>query len=188
MHHLIFEGAELAGKSWIMSEVYKYLEPRFCQSKNVLDGCHWLNCDIGLYGSPLGQTLIKNYLPLLKALSGRNVLIEKFHLTDTVYNWLYQQKKLNYSQVEKELARLNYKIIFIALPKDEKIISQRLKDRLRLYPHYQRIARPPAWYLSQQKMYFHFLKSSSLPYLVIQTKNLPDRSILPQILQWLGEK
>ena len=40
IHHLIFEGAELSGKSWIMSQIYNYLEPKYNQSKDILDGCH----------------------------------------------------------------------------------------------------------------------------------------------------
>jgi hypothetical protein len=34
MTHLIFEGAELAGKSWLMSRVYDYLERK--DNKNDL--------------------------------------------------------------------------------------------------------------------------------------------------------
>jgi len=28
-HHLIFEGAELAGKTWLMSQIYNYLQPKY---------------------------------------------------------------------------------------------------------------------------------------------------------------
>ena len=186
MHHLIFEGPELAGKSWIMSQVYSYLEPRFSQNKNLLDGCHWFNCDIGLFGSDLGKILIKNYLPILKMLKKRNVLLEKFHLADAVYNLLYQQKTIDYFEVEEELKKMDYKIIFVALPEDKNIITDRLKDRLKLYPHYKRIAKSAEWYLGQQKLYYQMLEKTNLPYLTIQTKNLPDASILPRILDWLG--
>ena len=51
MHHLIFEGAELSGKSWLISQVYNYLEPKYNQSDFILDGCNWFNCDVGIYGT-----------------------------------------------------------------------------------------------------------------------------------------
>ena len=39
-HHIIFEGAELAGKSWLMSQVYDQLEPKYNQQNHILDDCH----------------------------------------------------------------------------------------------------------------------------------------------------
>ena len=62
MHHLIFEGAELAGKSWIMSQVYNHLEPKYNSNQGLLDGCHWFNCDVGVFGSEHGRRVIGQYL------------------------------------------------------------------------------------------------------------------------------
>ena len=64
-HHLIFEGAELAGKSWIMSQVYNHLQAKYNESKFIMDGCHWFNCDIGIYGTKYGNDVIKNYINIL---------------------------------------------------------------------------------------------------------------------------
>ena len=61
MHHLIFEGAELAGKSWIMSQIYDQLEPKYNKNKVVLDGCHWFNSDVGIFGTEFGRPVIDHY-------------------------------------------------------------------------------------------------------------------------------
>lgn len=45
-HHIIFEGAELVGKSYIMSRIYDFLEEKYNKNRNILDGCHWFNSDI----------------------------------------------------------------------------------------------------------------------------------------------
>ena len=56
--HLIFEGAELSGKSWVMAQIYKRLEPAGATSSDVLNGCYWFNCDLGFFGTaPAGKIL-----------------------------------------------------------------------------------------------------------------------------------
>ena len=83
-HHLIFEGAELAGKSWLMSQIYNYLEPKYNQSGYLLDGCHWFNCDVGVYGTKHGRPIIEFYLKIFNELKNSNLLIEKFHLSQEI--------------------------------------------------------------------------------------------------------
>jgi len=93
--HIIFEGAELSGKSWVMSQIYEYLEIRSNTSKNILNGCHWFNCDNGLFGSNSGKVLIESYLDMFKKLKDKNLILEKFHISDLIYNRIYNKKEIN---------------------------------------------------------------------------------------------
>ncbi|MFH1582827.1 MAG: hypothetical protein ABIB72_00715 [Candidatus Falkowbacteria bacterium] len=186
-HHLIFEGAELAGKSWLMSQIYDQLEPKYNKSGYLLDGCHWFNCDVGVYGSKHGKPVIKSYLKIFTELKNNNLLVEKFYLSDLIYNRLHRQKKINYKNIEKQLKKLNFKIILITLPPDKKIIQERINDRLKLYPHYERILRKPDWYIKQQKEYLKEIKKIDLPYLIIETKKLPDNNLDKKIFKWINE-
>lgn len=187
-HHLIFEGAELAGKSWLMSQIYDYLEPKYGRSKVILDGCHWFNCDVGVYGTRRGKPIIENYLKILKELKNKNLLLEKFHLSDIVYNKIHRKIKVNYDQTEKELKKLGFKIVLITFPENNAIIKKRIEDRLNLYPHYGRITRRPQWYIKQQRAYLQEIKKTALPYLIIKTEKLPDKNLTKKILKWINEK
>jgi thymidylate kinase len=188
MQHIIFEGAELAGKSWLMSRVYDYLESKYNKNRVILDGCHWFNCDVGVFGTHHGQPIIKHYLQILKELENKNLLLEKFHLSDIVYNRLHLKEKIDYKIIEKELLKLNFKIILVIFPEDKNILKKRIVDRLKLYPHYERILRSPEWYIKQQKEYLKEIKKTKIPYLVVETKKLPDENLIQEILSWMGEK
>ncbi|MEI7498230.1 MAG: hypothetical protein WCK11_03020 [Candidatus Falkowbacteria bacterium] len=187
MHHLIFEGAELSGKSWIMSQVYNYLQPKFNQNQGRLDGCHWINSDIGVYGDSLGLPLLKTYCELFTVLASRNLIVEKFYLADAVYHSMAGKQVSNYTEIENKLVELDFKYVLCLLPEDENIIQKRLEDRLRLYPHYKIIAQEPRWYIEQQQTYLKLIQHSKIPCLMIQTYSFPDELILPKILRWLGE-
>ncbi len=187
-HHLIFEGAELSGKSWLMSQIYSYLEPKYRTSNYLLDGCHWFNCDIGVYGTKHGKPVITSYLEMFKELRGRNLLVEKFHLSDIIYNRLNRNQEINFKNIERQLKKLGFKIILIAFPPDKKILKARINDRLKLYPHYKRILRQPEWYIKQQREYIKEIKKTSLPYLIIETQKLPDKNLTNKILTWIHEK
>lgn len=186
-HHLIFEGPELAGKSWLMSQLYDRLEVKYNQSGYLLDGCHWFNCDVGVYGTKHGRPIIKSYLKIFTELKNSNLLAEKFHLSDIIYNRLHRRQKINYQSIEQQLKKLGFKIILIILPPDKKIIRVRINDRLKLYPHYERILKDPAWYIKQQEEYLKEIKKTTLPYLIIKTEKLPDNSLTESILKWLNE-
>ena len=188
MHHLIFEGAELAGKSWLISQVYDYLEPKYSQNKMTLNGCHWFNCDVGVYGSEQGEKIIEYYCQIFQELESRNLLVEKMQLSDKVYNRLYRKMEIDYFNIEKKLQDLNFKIILITFPEDEALIKKRIADRLALYPHYERIMRAPSWYIIQQREYLKEIKKTLLPYLILETKQLPDDNLPKKILNWIGEK
>lgn len=187
-HHLIFEGAELAGKSWLMSQVYDFLESKYNQNKVVLDGCHWFNCDVGIYGTKFGAPVIRNFISIFEVLRNKNLLVEKFFLSDKIYNRLHNKKEINYSGIEKKLEKLNFKIILVVFPEKEKIIRARIKDRLQIYPHYEKILRNPQWYIKQQQEYKKEIAKTKLPYLIIETEKLPNYSLADQILKWLDEK
>jgi hypothetical protein len=188
MHHLIFEGAELTGKSWLMSQVYDHLEPKYNQNHKILDGCHWFNCDVGVYGSDHGQKVIEHYCQIFQELEGRNLLVEKLHLSDLVYNRLLRKIEIDYYDLEKKLQDLNFKIILPIFPEDEALIKKRIADRIRLYPHYERILHQPGWYIMQQREFLKEIKKSLLPALVIEVGQLPDDNLTRKILDWIGEK
>lgn len=186
-HHLIFEGTELVGKSFLMSEIYNYLEKKYNSHPKILNGCHWFNCDVGVWGTPESQKIINSYLDILKILKNKNVLLEKFHLTDQVYHELYNNKKINYTSQEKILKKLGAKIILLTV-KDKNIFMERIKDRLNLYPHYERILQQPEDYWQQQQLYEELIKKSKLNYLLIDSSKLPNDEIKEKILYWIGEK
>src|SRR4030042_6293922 len=100
-HHLIFEGAELAGKSWIISQVYDFLDAKYNKEKLVLDGCHWFNSDVGIFGTRHGKFCIERYVEMLEKLRINNVLFEKFHISDIIYNRMHRNKEINYAKIEK---------------------------------------------------------------------------------------
>jgi len=186
-HHLIFEGAELSGKSWLMSQVYNYLEPKYNQNKNILDGCHWFNCDIGVYGTAHGQGVINKYLDIFDELKEKNLMVEKLHISDRVYNDIFNHLNIDYSAQEKRLVDLDFKIILITFPEDEEVLKKRIQDRLNIYPHYKNILHSPAWYIAQQQKYVKEVKKSKLPYLIVETNVLPDKGLVKKILGFIGE-
>ncbi|MFH1187635.1 MAG: hypothetical protein V1688_02105 [bacterium] len=186
-HHLIFEGPELAGKSWLMSRVYDFLEARYNNNNKILDGCHWFNSDVGVFGTEHGKFCIEKYLEMLETLKNKNVLFEKFHISDTIYNRLHRNIKIDYSFIENELKKLDAKIILCTFNKDVNLIKKRIKDRLNLYPHYERILQDPKWYISQQDEYLKEIKKTGLPYLIVDLTEIPNEKD-KEILEWIGEK
>ncbi len=186
-HHLIFEGAELTGKSFIISKIYDYLEKKYNSHPKILNGCHWFNCDVGIFGSAEGRRCIDEYIKMLEILKGKNVLFEKFHLTDMVYNKLYNNRQIDYSKQERKLKKLNAKIILFKV-KNKGVFENRIQDRLNLYPHYARILQTPDDYWQQQKLYLRFIKKSQLAYLIIDSSKLPNERIIAEILSWIGER
>jgi len=185
-HHLIFEGAELVGKSWLMAQVYDFLENKYNKNKVVLDGCHWFNSDVGIFGTNWGRPCITKYLEILEIMKEKNILFEKFHLSDIVYNRLHQKKELNYQRVEQKLKKLQTKIILCKISEDENIIKKRIADRLKLCPHYERILRNPKWYIKQQREYLKEIKKTNLPYLIINMTKIPNNNA-EKVLKWIGE-
>ena len=106
--HLIFEGAELSGKSWVMAQIYKRLEPAGATSSDVLNGCYWFNCDLGFFGTAPAGKILKNYLKIFKTLKDKNIILEKFQVSAAVYGDLYDSPLNHFKKIEKRLKKLNF--------------------------------------------------------------------------------
>ena len=180
--HLIFEGAELTGKSYLMSLVYQFLDKKDATSENVLDGCYWINSDIGIFGTEYGRPIIDNYLQMARTLKNKNLLFEKLHITDAVYQRLYNNITPDYTDLENKLQTLDFKIVFVTMRDDLKLVEKRLADRLKLYPHYGRIAKGQDFYLKQQELYRREMNKSQLPHLEVDMTDLNDRT--EEIISW----
>ncbi|PWB38832.1 MAG: hypothetical protein C3F02_01955 [Parcubacteria group bacterium] len=186
-HKIIFEGAELAGKSFLMSQIYGQLEPKYNSGGKILDGCHWFNCDVGLFGTPYGQITLQKYLELMEALSDTNVVVEKFHFSEAVYQKLYHNRCVDFSQLEARLKKIGAKLVLVAFDEDETLLEKRLADRIRLYPHYAKIAQEPADYIKQQRLYQELLKKTELEYCEVNASQLPNQKLTQDILKFIGE-
>jgi thymidylate kinase len=189
--HLILEGAELSGKSWVLSQLYSNLEPAGATNPDVLDGCYWFNCDLGFFGTAPAPQILPNYLKIFQALAAKNILVEKFHLSELVYDELYNTGRYRYfladdfEHIERRLQDLDFKIVLLTFPEDRELLARRLEDRLKLYPHYRRIAKTPEFYLKQQALYLERLKASSLEYLVLEAAHFPDDELVGKIREWI---
>ena len=104
-----------------------------------------------------------------------------------VYNELYRNTKINYNNIEKDLQKLNFKIILIIFPPKITVLKKRIQDRLNIYPHYARILKDPSFYIKQQEEYLNAIEQTKLPYLIVQTDQLPDDSLVKKILEWIKE-
>ena len=164
-----------------MSQVYNHLETKSNTSKNLLNGCHWINCDVGVFGGPQGKAMINEYINILKILKNQNVILEKLHISDIVYQKMYSNKNVNYQLEEKKLNVLSTKLIFLKVEPSEKLFAARLKDRISLYPHYKRIAKPPVWYIKQQEFYLAEIKKTKLPYLEIELRGFWRLSVMGRL-------
>lgn len=186
-YHILFEGAELTGKSYLISRVYDILEKKYSSKEypHLLDGCFWLNCDIGAFGLPEGKAVIETYVQLAEKLKNFNLIFEKFHISDQVYSLLYRRVELTYPEVEKKLKELGFRIVFLTINADQELFAKRLDERIKLYDHYKRIAQTPEQYIKQQKTFERFIDKTILPVLPIDTTNLPDEKIIKQIITWL---
>lgn len=183
--HLIFEGAELSGKSFLMSKIYPVLESKNFTSDNFLDGCFWINSDIGIFGTHYGPEIVQKYVEMADILKDKPVLFEKLHLSDTVYKRQLRLEVFDYSEIEKKLKSLDFKIILTTFEEDSTLIEKRLKDRLRLYPHYQRITKEPLYYIEQQRLYLDLVKKSSLPYKEVKLQNFLEEETA-ELFDWLS--
>jgi hypothetical protein len=182
--HLIFEGAELSGKSFLMSQVYPILERKGTRSRNFLDGCAWINSDIGVLGGEYGEAMVTKYVEIAGILKKRSVMFEKLHLTDTVYKIQTGREIPDYSEVERRLAQMHYKIVLTVFDESESLLEKRLKERLELYPHYKKIAKKPAFYINQQKIYRERVRKTTLPHLEINLRKFSEKEIQP-LRDWI---
>lgn len=184
MHKLIFEGAELTGKSYSIYPVWNHLEQRYNSGAKVMDGCTWFNVDIGLFGTDDGWPLITKYLEIAEMLPHRNIIFEKFHLT----HYLYSKEKdtRTFHMIDEKLAGLGFIIVVTTVQQDPVLYTQRLSDRLAGNPAYSRIAQTPEWYLTKDTEYLELVKESTLDHLVIDNTIIPNDNY-KTILSWLNE-
>ncbi len=171
-----------------MSRIYNHLEPKHNKSSYVLDGCHWFNADNGVFGTRNSAGVIDGYLHIFHSLRDNNIMVEKFNISDKIYHRLHNNQEIFHKGVEKKLQDLDFKHILVTFPEDKKLIEKRIQDRLSLYPHYKNIVKSPEWYMGQQNEYKKEVKKSKLPYLIVNTRELPDDSLPLDILKWIGEK
>jgi len=171
----------MVGKSFVISQIYNYLEKKYTTSNKILNGCHWFNCDVGIFGSPNGKKIIDEYINILKILKNKNTIFEKFHLTDQVYNKLYNSKKINYQTQEKELKKLNAKIILLTV-KNKKVFEDRIPDRLNNVPHYKHILQKSKKYWNQQEEYLNLIKKTKLDYLVVDSTELLNKKFVKNLV------
>lgn len=184
MHHLIFEGAELTGKSTTIYGVWNTLEKKYNSGIGVLDGCTWINADIGLFGTKDGWPFIKAYLRLFRSIAHRNIIVEKFHITNYIYT--HSTDRRLFKDIEKTLADLHFKIILTTVQPDPNAIRQKLNTRLHDSPSYKRIAHDPLWYTETQEQYLKLITESRLPSITIDNSILPNKNST-KILTWLNE-
>lgn len=187
-HKIIFEGPELAGKSYLMSQLYNYLEPKYNSGGKFLDGCHWFNLDVGLYGRAEAAVLLDKFIDIMEGLSDRNILVEKFHLSQATYQQMTGQKNFDFKTWEDRLKKIGAKIILVTFKEDEELLAKRLDDRLKLYPHYARIAKQPQDYIRQQQIMLALAEQSQLPVYKVDASILPNPALIEDILNFLGEK
>lgn len=186
-HKLIFEGMELTGKSSIIHSVYDYLEKKYNTHRFILDGCHWFNSDVGIFGTKYGREVVGKYVEIAEIMKEKNVIFEKLHISDQVYHEIDPGITIDYSDTEKRLLEMNTKIILCTVKDDPQIFKSRLKDRLTLYNHYGRISREPEDYLKIQEIYKEKVKESKLPVLTVDLTELPNPNVVQNILTWIGE-
>ena len=117
-------------------------------------------------------------------LEEKNIIVEKFHISDLVYNQIYNNKNINYKSIEQKLLGLGFKIILIKFKPNKSLLEKRIQDRLNLYPHYKNILKTPEWYIDQQEKYERAVELSMLP---VETNVLPDRRHIEKVLGWIGE-
>ena len=68
---------------------------------------------------------------------------------------------------------------------DPELFRARLEDRVRLYPHYRRIAKEPSFYVQQLEIYRDIIAESKLPRLAVDTSKLPNTAIADEIYEWI---
>lgn len=187
-HKIIFEGVELVGKSSIIHSIYNFLEKKYNSHQKILDGCHWFNSDVGIFGTKYGGEIVSRYVEMAEVMAEKNIIFEKLHLSDQAYHELYYGEKIDYSETEDKLLSLGAKIVLCAVKPDPQIFENRLNDRLSLYPHYERIVQKPEDYIKQQEVYLELSKRTKLPVLEVDLTELPNLGAEKKILEWIGEK
>lgn len=183
-YHIIFEGSELTGKSYTIHPVWNQIEKENNSGQGIMDGCHWFNTDIGILGTIDGWGLIDKYIEIAQSISHRNIIFEKFHFTNLIYS-----KEDNFElfqQADQRLADLNFRLVLTTVSPEERIFSDRIRERLVTNKSYQRVVKKPAWYVDTQQNYRQLLKKTNLPAIEIDNTQIPNDNAT-KILHWLEQ-
>jgi thymidylate kinase len=179
---LIFEGAELVGKSTLTSAMYQRLVHAYTSSNEILDGCYYLYCDIGIFSTPLARDYIFHMAKIVELMKERNVVMDKFHLADEVYQKEYRGKTISHRWVEDEILRpLGTRMILITVSEDH--LEQRLQQRLKSDPHYALIKKPFDFYKRMQERYLQAIQHTTLDWLLVDGTIPPEENVT-RILAW----
>ncbi len=179
---LIFEGAELVGKSTLTSATYQRLVHAYTSSNQILDGCYYLYCDIGVFSTPLARDYLFHMAKIIELMKQRNVVLDKFHLSDEVYQDEYHGKVVSHRWVEDEILRpLDTRIILVTV--SEEHLEQRLQQRLKSDPHYALIKKPFDFYKRMQERYLQKIQDTTLECLQVDGA-LPPEENVTKILAW----
>ncbi|PIZ47396.1 hypothetical protein CO180_00340 [candidate division WWE3 bacterium CG_4_9_14_3_um_filter_41_6] len=183
MHNLIVEGIELVGKSYFIHDLWNAIENENNSGQGILDGCIWINTDVGLYGTQDGWQLIDKNVELAKVLTHRNIIFEKLHLTQHLYT--QQKQKELFKRYDDILLSLGFKVIVLTIDEDESLIEKRLKERLQSNQSYKRIAKDPSWYLEKQAGLLEIASKTSLPVLKLNSLIIPH-TLYKDALDWIN--
>lgn len=179
---LIFEGAELVGKSTLTAATYQRLVHAYTSSNEILDGCYYLYCDIGIFSTPLAKDYIYHMAKIIELMKQRNVVLDKFHLADEVYQQEYRGKTVSHRWVEDEILRpLGTRMILVTV--SEEHLEQRLQQRLQSDPHYALIKKPFDFYKRMQQRYLEAIQHTTLDWLQVDGAAPPEENVT-QILAW----
>ncbi len=184
MHKLIFEGPELAGKSYVIHGVWDFLERKYNLTNTILDGCIWFNADVGIFGTDFGWPVIKKYIEIGNILKSKCVIFEKFHITNHIYT-NYKNSDV-FTSIDQILYEEGFELIHVSSQFSTNEIQQRINDRLKSNSSYARIAKPPDWYKEKRDEYINLVNESKLKSYTVTNTYFPNNNH-EKVLRWLGE-
>jgi hypothetical protein len=178
----IFEGAELVGKSSLALALHTYLLECQTDFHKSLADCNFMDCDTGLFSTPLSTKYLFYMGKIFTLLRDTNIVVDKFHLSDTLYHELFHHKEVIHTKIEKKMLRpLGFSIILVTLPED--LFLERYEKRIkqRNITKYGYPQRPFEFYLAQQKLFQKLIQKTLLPHLIIDG-SLPIEENLRHII------
>jgi thymidylate kinase len=179
---LIFEGAELVGKSTLTAATYQRIVHAYTYSNEILDGCYYLYCDIGIFSTSLAKDYLFHMAKIAELMRYHNVVFDKFHLADEVYQQEYRGKKVSHRWVEEDILEpLGTRIVLVTVSEDQ--LEERLQQRLKSDPHYALIQKPFDFYKRMQERYLQAIQNTTLEWIQVDGA-LPPEENVARILAW----
>ncbi|MFI5273789.1 MAG: hypothetical protein ACHQ4H_12215 [Ktedonobacterales bacterium] len=181
---LIFEGAELVGKSTLTAATYQRIVHAYTTSNEILDGCYYLYCDIGVFSTPLARDYIYHMAKIVELMKHRNVVMDKFHIADEVYQLEYRDKAVSHRWVEDDILRaLDTRVVLVTVSPEH--LEQRLRQRLESDPHYALIQKGIDFYIRMQERYQAAISQTTLHWLEVDGA-APVEANVSRVLAWAG--